>query len=343
MKNFKIKNRLVGDSAPVFIVAEACDNHLGNMEEAKSMVRAAKRAGADAIKFQHHLPDEEMLPETPMSDNMQEPLYDFLKKYALTLDQHIFLKKYCDEIGIQYMCTPFSLVAAKELMQHNLLDVVKIGSGEMTDIPYLLEIAKFGLPIIVSTGMSEMKEIQETYEALVSTGVSFALLNCVSEYPPVYQDINLKVITHMKTEFPKAIIGHSDHTPTLYTSYAAVSLGAAIIEKHVILDKNQAGPDQSVSIDFNELSELVSGIRIIESAMGSEKKVHLKEKVIRNWAFRSIVSCKDIPKNTVLTLDHIWSKRPGTGIPSKYIPQLLGKKTTRDIPENTLLNWDDIE
>ena len=186
-----IKSRKIGGENPCFIIAEACDNHLGNTNTAIEMIKAAKLSGADAIKFQHHLPDEEMLKDIPMSDNFKEPLYDFLKKYALTLDQHKLLKEKCDKEGIIYMCTPFSLKAAKEIK--DLVPIFKIGSGEMTDIPSLIEISKLGLPMILSTGMSDYSEIDRTYKTLENK-VNLALLNCVSEYPPVYEDINLLVI-----------------------------------------------------------------------------------------------------------------------------------------------------
>ena len=252
MPTFKIADRIVGENYPAFIIAEGGDAHLGSMDLAKEMIRLAKLAGSDAIKFQHHLPYEEMLRDTPTSDNMEEPLYDFLIKNALTIGQHIELKNYCDEIGIQYMCTPFSYKAAVELNDAGILDVIKIGSGEMTDIPSLLRMAKFNKPMIVSTGMCTFEEIDETYSALIDAGVELALTNCVSEYPPVYDDINLHVINRMQDRYGAAIIGHSDHTPTLYTCFGAIMLGAKIIEKHVIVSKLTPGPDQSVSIDFND-------------------------------------------------------------------------------------------
>ena len=334
-----IKSRKIGGENPCFIIAEACDNHLGNTNTAIEMIKAAKLSGADAIKFQHHLPDEEMLKDIPMSDNFKEPLYDFLKKYALTLDQHKLLKEKCDKEGIIYMCTPFSLKAAKEIK--DLVPIFKIGSGEMTDIPSLIEISKLGLPMILSTGMSDYSEIDRTYKTLENK-VNLALLNCVSEYPPVYEDINLLVIEDMIKRYPNAVIGHSDHTPDLYSSFAAVTLGAKIIEKHVILDKNQPGPDQSVSIDFKELSNLVDGIKKIEASLGREKKVHKKEKQIREWAFRSVVSIKEIKKGQRISPKDVWSKRPGTGIPSHQIDQVIGKKTLVNIPKDKLISWQEL-
>ncbi len=342
MSEILIRNRAVGRGHPVLVVAEACDNHMGVVEVAIEMARQAKLARADVVKYQHHLADDEMLPDAPMSDNFAEPLYEFLKKHALKLADHRHIKHFCDQIGIMYLCTPFSLKAAQEL---ETLDVpaYKIGSGEMTDVPSLERIAEFGKPMIISTGMATFAEIQRTYDALIRKGAPLALLNCVSEYPPVYEDVNLRVITLMQERFGEAVVGHSDHTPDLFTCFAAVTLGACIIEKHVILDKRTPGPDQSVSIDFQELAELVDGIRKIEAALGARKAVHKKEEQIRVWALRSVVSTRAIRAGEVLTSEMLWTKRPGTGIPSHLMPQLIGRRTLRDIRSNQLVAWEDIE
>lgn len=342
MPILKIGTRVLGEGQPCYIIAEACDNHLGDMDVAREMCRQAKLAGADAIKFQHHLPDEEMLPDVPSSDNFDLPLYEFLKRHALSLDDHRRLMAYCGEIGIQYLCTPFSYRAAAELVPLGLA-AIKIGSGEMTDIPSLTRMAEtFRLPMIVSTGMSTFEEIDRTYEALRATGVRLALTYCVSEYPPVYEDMNLRNITAMAARYPAAVIGHSDHTPDLFTSFAAVVLGARLLEKHVILDKRTPGPDQSVSIDFRDLAQLVDGVRRIEAALGDRKAVHSREQAIRAWAFRSIVATRPIRRGEVITEDMIWSKRPGTGIPSHRRAEVLGRVAARDIPPTRLLAWEDL-
>ncbi|MDC6453583.1 N-acetylneuraminate synthase family protein [Alphaproteobacteria bacterium] len=329
-----------GKTKSVFIIAEGCDNHLGDIKIAQTMALEAKKAGANAIKFQHHLPDEEMLPDTPMSDNFEEPLYEFLKKYALTLNEHVELKNYCDKIGILYLCTPFSWKAAKEI--DPLVPAFKIGSGEMTDIPTLINISGLKKPMIVSTGMSTFQEIDRTYEALIKLKTSLILMNCVSEYPPVYQDLNLGVIQKMIKRYPNAVIGHSDHTPEIYTSFAAVALGARVIEKHVILDKTQPGPDQSVSIEFDELAKLVDGVKKISLSLESEKKVHAREASIRNWAFRSIVSLRNISKGEIISQSDIWSKRPGTGIPSFEMENVIGCRAKKNIKKNVMISWDDL-
>lgn len=341
MATMTINGRKIGDGAPAYVIAEGCDNHMGDLDAAKEMCLRAKLAGADCIKFQHHLPDEEMLPDVPMTSNFDIPLYEFLKLHALTLDQHAELMAYCREIGIQYLCTPFSLKAALELDELGV-DAFKIGSGEMDDIPTIRAIAELGKPMIVSTGMATMEEIRRTYDVLAESGVEFALMNCLSEYPPVYEDVNLGVLDKMAEAFPGAVIGHSDHTPDLYTCFAAVARGAKILEKHVILDKRTPGPDQSVSIDFADLHSLVDGTRKVEAALGSEKRVHESEGGIREWAHRSVVSLEDIPAGTAITQEMVWGKRPGTGIPSWRMDEVVGRAAARDIPANSLVSWEDL-
>lgn len=339
---FSIGNKQIGSGHPFYIIAEAADFHLGSMDRAIDMAEAAKKAGADAIKYQHHLPDEEMLPDIPMSSNMEEPLYEFLKRNALKIEQHAELKNYCEKIGITYLCTPFSWKAAQELEELGV-PAYKIGSGEMTDIPTLERIADFGKPMIVSTGMCTFEEIDRTYNALIAKKVSLALTYCISEYPPKYEDCNLRVISQMVERYPNAVIGQSDHTPTTYTCFAGAALGATIFEKHVTMDHSLPGPDQPVALDFAEFAMLVDGLRKIEKALGDEKKVHSLEQPIRTWAFRSLVNVRPIRKGDIIHDDMIWSKRPGTGIPSWRRHEVIGKRAKRDIPANTLLALSDFK
>lgn len=342
MNHLNILQRGIGVGEPCFIIAEACDNHLGNMEAAKEMARQAKLCGADAVKYQHHLPDEEMLRDgVPMSANFNMPLYEFLQKYALTLEQHYELYRYCREIGIIYMCTPFSRKAAEELNEMGL-ESFKIGSGELTDIPSLKVIASFGKPVILSTGMATLAEIDETVQALLPINPQIALMNCTSEYPAKHSDINLGVIKQLQERYG-VVVGHSDHTPDIYTCFGAVAQGAKLVEKHFILDKRQPGPDQSVSIDANDLYQLVQGIRRIEDAMGNEKTIHDLEKPIRAWAHRSVVSLQDILAGSVIAPGMVWTKRPGTGIPAKNLDNVVGKIAKVDIPANHLITWDELE
>ena len=339
LKKFLKKNNI---SNYVYIIAEACDNHFGDLNKAKKMVVLAKKAGADCIKFQHHIADEEMLEAVPKSSNFDLTLYEFLKKYSLKLEDHIKLRKFCNKIDIQYLCTPFSYKAALELKKFVKIDCFKIGSGELTDIPSLIKISKLGKPMILSTGMSKVYEIQRTYNAL-KENTHISLMHCLSEYPTKYKDLNLKYIENLKKKFKNTIIGYSDHTDDIYSSIAAIACGAKIIEKHVILNRNMKGPDQKVSIDFKQLGNLVKGIRLLQNSFGNLKKIHKNEIPIRKWATRSIVAIKDIKKGERLSDENIWTKRPGTGIPSYRFNSVINNSAKKNIKKNSLLKYSDIK
>jgi N-acetylneuraminate synthase len=340
-KNIQIDGRAIGSNEPCYVIAEGCDNHLGNMAVAKEMIRQAKACGVDAIKFQHHLPDEEMLRDQfPTSGNFNIPLYEFLQRYALTLEQHYELFAFAKALGITYLCTPFSLKAARELNEMGL-PAFKIGSGELTDLPTLKAIAAFGKPMILSTGMAEWKEIDETIAALRPINDQIVLMNCVSEYPAKHSDVNLNVIGEISRRY-NVTVGHSDNTPDIYTSIAAVAVGAKLLEKHFILDRRQPGPDQSVSVEAYEFYELVTAVRRVEQALGSDKKVHDLEKPIRAWAHRSVVSLRAIPKGSQITAEMIWTKRPGTGIPAKHLEEIVSRTAACDIPANHLIRWEEL-
>lgn len=324
------------------IIAEGCDNHFGKLDNAKQMVLLAKKSGADVIKFQHHLPDEEMLPNVYKSKNFKSSLYDFLKKYSLKLKDHYELKKFCKKTNIKYLCTPFSRKAAFELNEMGV-DAFKIGSGEFSDLPFIESVCNFKKPIILSTGMSDLKEIIEVTNFLKKFKNKFALMNCTSEYPPIYEDINIGFIEVLKKKYPNFVIGHSDHTNTIYTSLAAVAKGAKIIEKHVYLNGKNFGPDRNVSISFQQLKELVEGIRKIEKALGNEKKIYKKEEEIVKWAKRSLVTTKNLVKGDKIKKGDIWSKRPYTGIPSKYYYKILGKTLKNNLSKNKILKYSHIK
>jgi sialic acid synthase SpsE len=336
-----INDRAIGPRQQCFVIAEGCDNHLGDLNVAKEMVRQAKACGVDAIKFQHHLPDEEMLKDgVPKSSNFDISLYEFLKKYALTLEQHYELYDYCKKIGITYLCTPFSRKAACEINEMGV-SAFKIGSGELTDLPTLKVIAGFRKPMILSTGMAEWPEIDETVKTLRPINNQLVLMNCVSEYPANHADVNLKVIGELERRYD-LIVGHSDHTPDIYTSIAAVALGAKLIEKHFILDRRQLGPDQTVSIEPFEFYELVKGVRRVEQALGSDKKIHDLEKPIRSWAHRSVVSLCPISKGSRIDADMVWTKRPGTGIAAKHLEEIISRTAVCDIPADHLIQWEEL-
>jgi len=326
-----------------YLIAEGADAHYGDLNRAKLMVELAKNAGASAIKFQHHIPDAEMLPEIPMSGNMKEPLYEFLKRNALSITQHVELYEYCNQVGIDYLCTPFSLQAAVELEEHISPFAYKIGSGELLDHPTIMKMMEFKKPMIISTGMSTKEEIDTTYKLFGDYDHGLILMNCTSAYPPKPEDIHLKFITEMATRYPKAIIGHSDHTPGIETVIAAFVLGAKILEKHVTISHELSGPDDSVSIDFHTLAGLVQILRNLEISLKADKEVHQSEWEIRDWAHRSLVFLRDLPNGHVVTESDIWGKRPGTGVPSRMRGEYIGKTLTRAVMNNTLLSDQDFQ
>ena len=321
------------------IIAEACDNHFGSLDRAKRMIVAAAEAGADVIKFQHHIAYEEMLPEVPRSDNFKgESLFEFLEKYALSIDDHAELIKECEANNIYYLCTPFSLEAARELKGLNQT-VFKIGSGEFLDHWYLDGLSSICDTIIVSSGMADLSEVEFGVNYLNQIFNNLIVLNCTSEYPPVYEDINLGNIKLFQELFPDVTIGHSDHTPDLFTSYAAMAMGAKIIEKHFYIDKEIVGPDSDVSISPEELAILCDGRDKIVASLGKDKKVNEAEKVIREWAHRSVVVVRNMQAGEIIKESDIVTKRPAIGIPSSEYKKVLGKKIIKNIVKNSPLTW----
>ena len=322
----------------VFIIAEACDNHMGSIEMAKALVRGAKKAGCDAVKFQHHIPSEEMLKNAKMTDNFDEHLFDFLTQNALTINEHYELKKFCDEINIMYLCTPFSLLAAREIS--HLVPFFKIGSGEFQDLWFIDHLKKMNKPLLLSTGMCSWDEIIESKKFL--NDIDYSLMNCLSEYPVNLEDLNLGVISKMIEEFPDIIIGHSDHSQTNFTSVIAVANGAKIIEKHITLSSYINGPDKDVSISIEQMKDLVFECKNVYKVSKNKKILNKLEKGVRNWAYRSVIATRDIKKDELITEDMICSKRPGDGIPSKDYKKVIGLKAVKDIKKNVFFKWKDL-
>lgn len=329
---------VIGETSPVVTIAEAACEHLGSVEVAKRMVDVAKEAGADIIKFQMHLP-EEMIPGSIQF--WGGSMDDVLARYNLSVQDHAELIHYCDQAGIQYLCTPFCAAAA-DVLDELGAQAFKTGSGEMTNIPMQRHIARKGKPMIVSTGMATIEEIEETVSALKEEGAAFALTHCTSAYPPRYEQVNLRFIPQLKERFG-VIVGHSDHTPDIWTALGAVVLGARVIEKHFTLDRALKGPDHHISLEPPEFRTMVDAIRKLEASLGSEKRVYDEEMSVREWAHHSVVSLCDIAEGTAITPDMIGVKRPGRGVPAKHLEELHGRVAKRDIPANSLLHWEDVE
>jgi sialic acid synthase SpsE len=342
--NINIGARLVGDDQPPYVIAEAAVSHQGEIEIAKKMTYIANAMGCDAIKFQMHILDNEMLTEVPTSDNFDKSLYNTLLDTELTLDEHKELKALCESLGIDYLCTPFSARAADILEAELDIKIFKIGSGELTNIPLLSYIAKKGRPMIISTGMALIEEIQETVSAIKAIGTPFLLTHCVSAYPTPYNRVNLDNITRYRELF-KVPIGLSDHSIGIYTAIGAVALGACVIEKHYTLDKLQSGPDHAVSLEPYELGELVKGCDAVYQARGAKREIFPEEECIIAWARESVVTEIDIPKGTKITSEMVWVKRPSPGqgaIAAKDLEKVIGKTAKIDISADKQILWEEI-
>lgn len=339
-----INGRPVGPNHPPYIIAEACINHEGDIAIAKEMVFHARAAGVDAIKFQMHVLDDEMLREAPQSANFDEPLYDTLDRTNLALEEHLELKALCESIGIDYLCTPFSAASADILHDKVGIEVFKLGSGECTNHPLQRHIALKGKPMIVSTGMTELEEVDETVDVLKKYATGAILTHCVSAYPTPYDRVNLGVIP-MYMERYGVPIGLSDHSIGIYTSLGAVALGACVIEKHFTLDRTLPGPDHKSSIEPDELRELAIGARAVWDARGSSRVIFPEEQEIVAWARESVVSVKPIASGTVITDDMVSVKRPSPGpgaIPAKHLDEIVGRTATADIAADRQILWNEV-
>ena len=341
---FKIKNQLIENNHKPYIIAEACINHEGDINHAKKMILEAKKAEVNCVKFQIHNLENEMLRETPQSDNFKETLWEALERTNFDIEKQKILKKECEKHNIDYLCTPFSKIGADQLEEIGV-EVYKVGSGELTNLPLIEHIAKKKIPMIVSTGMSTLEEISETVELIKQIGTPLVLTHCTSVYPCPYRLSNLKVIPKLNKLF-NIPIGLSDHTNTIYTSFGAVAHGACIIEKHFTLNKNAEGPDHASSIEPKELKILVEGTNAIFEANGDEKKIFDEEKQILAWARESVVSEKDIKIGDKFSLDNIWVKRPGPklgDIPAKDLKKIIGKTAKNNIKKDSQIKWEDIQ
>lgn len=355
--DIKIGNVEFGLKKPCVMIAEGCDNHGGSLVKAKELAHAAKESGAHMIKFQLHLPNEEML-KPEMEETSSEmfakwgSLWGFVEQNLISPDDHYELMRYCRQIGIQYFCTPFSLKAA-ELLNEMGVEGFKIGSGETEDLPMLEETAKMGKPMMIATGMTRLDEVDNMVEAISPLlGPQLMLAHCISCYSPkTLKELNLGCISMLRERY-NLITGLSDHTPPegakdasgMLVSEeklmsAALGQGACFIEKHFTLDRNTPDADSRFSHDPNTLKRLADYVRNFEDALNSERDIFENEKPVWIWAKRSLVSVCDIPTGTKITREMLTSKRPGTGIRSKDYKQIIGKTAKENIPQNTMLKW----
>ena len=335
--------RMVRAMNHVCIIAEAGVNHNGDFSLAKKMVDAAKEAGVDYIKFQTFIPNKlvsqfaekaEYQKETTDADESQLVM---LERLALTNENFIELRKYCKQVGIGFISTPFDLESIDFLETFDM-DFWKIPSGEITNLPYLEAIAKTKRKVVMSTGMCDLQEIRDAIKVLEDNGTTdITLLHCNTQYPTPYEHVNLSAMNTIAVNTGKPI-GYSDHTNGIEVPIAAVSMGAVIIEKHFTLDKNMEGPDHKASLTPKELKEMVSSIRNIEMAIGTGlKEPSLSEVANKAIARKSIVACCDIKKGELFTEKNLTTKRPGNGISPMKWYEVVGKTACRDFKEDELI------
>lgn len=345
-KNFiQIGDRKIGEDFKPLVIAEIGINHEGNVEKAKKMIDDAHSAGAEVVKFQTHIIEDEMVPAAAevIPGNATESILDIMSRCALTLEEEIELKQYTESKGMIFLSTPFSRAAADRLESMGVL-AYKIGSGECNNYPLIEHIASFGKPVILSTGMNNLYSIKIAVQILEKYNVPYALLHCVSMYPTPYEKVQLGALNDLRETFPNAVIGLSDHSLGIYTCLGAIPFGASILEKHFTSDKSWPGPDIPISLDPNELRELIVGSEAVWKALGGKKEILPEEQPTINFAYACVVAIKSIKKGEILTRDNIWVKRPGTGeIKAVDYDKLLGKKALVDIDLNTQLKWSMVE
>lgn len=326
----------------VLVIAEAGVNHNGDVKIAKKLVDEAKRCGADIIKFQTFNPRKLASKHAILAEYQKENLgveesqEEMLSKLTLKEKEYVELAEYCKEIGIKFLSTPFELDSIHFL--DNLQDIWKIPSGEITNYPYLVEIAKYGKEIILSTGMSTLEEVNEALEVLIANGAGkITVLHCTTNYPTPMNDVNLKAMITLQNHCD-CRVGYSDHTKGIEVPIAAVAIGAEVIEKHFTLDRNMEGPDHKASLEPEEFASMVKAIRNIEDAMGDGIKIP-SESEKKNIAIvrKSIIAARKIKKGEEFTSENITTKRPGNGINPMQWSKVLGTKAIRDFEEDELI------
>lgn len=340
----QIENRKIGPEYPPLVIAEIGINHEGSLQTAFEMVDAAARAGAEIIKHQTHVVDDEMSPSAKhvIPGNADVSIYDIMARCALNEDEEIRLKEYVESKGLIFLSTPFSRAAADRLERMHV-SAYKIGSGECNNYPLIEHIAQFGKPMIVSTGMNDMESIHKTVDILERYHIDYALLHCTNIYPTRPEYIRLGAMQELMNQFPDVPVGLSDHSLNNNACLAATALGASILERHFTDSMYRTGPDISCSMDPVALSSLIQGSKEIFHMRGGSKHALPEEQVTIDFAFATVVAIKDIAKGESFTQDNIWVKRPGTGeIRAEYYNQCIGQTAARDIQSGEHLLHSDV-
>lgn len=342
--DFRIADRAVSSEHAPLVIVEVGINHEGSLQKALDLVDAAAAAGAELVKFQCHITEQEMVPTdmTP-GEISTEKLWDIIKRCELTEREEREVQDYCRKKGVIYLSTPFSREASDRLDAMGV-PAFKIGSGECNNIPLLQHIAAKGKPMILSTGMNDLVSVRKSVDAIRAFGVPVALMHCTSMYPTPYDKVRLGAVTELRKAFPGVPVGLSDHSLNIWTCLGAVALGASMLEKHFTLSRSWPGPDTGISIEPHELAGLIDGSRAIWQARGGAKTRLAEEQPVIDFAYATVVSIAPIKAGDVLTRQNIWVKRPGTGpILAERFDQVVGLKAARDIPADVHVRPEDLD
>lgn len=339
MSAFTINGRSVGHEHPPLVIAEVGINHEGEIAKAIQLVDAAVGAGAELVKFQCHITEKEMIPTNMKpGDISDERLWDIIKRCELTEAEEAEVKAYCEQKGIIYLSTPFSREAADRLNAFGV-GAFKIGSGECNNHPLIDHIAAMGKPMIISTGMNDIESVRKTVAIVQKHGAPYALLHCTSMYPTPYEHVRLNAIRDLQEAFPGIPVGSSDHSMGIWTSLGAVALGASILEKHFTISRSWPGPDTSISIEPDELAELIEGSRAVWQAMSGNKTILPQEQPVIDFAYATVVTIAPIAAGETFTRDNLWVKRPGTGkIKADRFEDVIGKRAAVALPADVHVN-----
>jgi len=340
----EISGRKIGEDYPPLVIAEIGINHEGSLEIAKEMVDAAHRAGAEMVKHQTHIVEDEMssAAKKVIPGNADISIYEIMKRCALDEADERSLKEYAESKGMIFISTPFSRAAANRLENFEVL-AYKIGSGECNNYPLLEHIAGFGKPVILSTGMNSIESVKKAVAIFDKYKVPVALLHTTNLYPTPIHLVRLGAMQELHNSFPEKVFGLSDHTLNNNACLGAVALGASILERHFTDHMKRTGPDIICSMDEKACSELIISSAEIAQMRGGKKEAALEEKVTIDFAFATVCSINNIKKGEVFSKENIWVKRPGTGeILAENYDQILGKKATSDIDNDNQLKWSDI-
>ena len=341
---FEIKGRYIGEDFPPLVIAEIGINHEGSLTTAKEMVDAAYKAGAEIIKHQTHIVEDEMSSKAKevIPGNATDSIYDIMDRCSLNEEDEQALKHYVESKGMIFISTPFSRAAVDRLERLNV-EAFKVGSGECNNYPLIEYIARLKKPMIVSTGMNTISSVAKTVEILETYKVPYALLHTTNLYPTPAHLVRLGAMQELKNQFPNAVIGLSDHTTSNLACFAATALGASILERHFTDKMDRPGPDIINSMDPISMKELMIGSEEIFKMRGGKKEPAKEEKVTIDFAFATVVTISEIKKGEVFTEENIWVKRPGTGeIQAEHFKNLLGKVAKNNLAKDSHVKWEDI-